>query len=132
MSDLKTYEVLTESFEAGTLEASGFSHVDHIGVACQLLQKHDFLDAAARYGRALRTLAAGAGVPEKFNTTITLSFLGILSERMADTPHDSFGEFLQKNPDLLSRALMSRWYSDARITSPDARTRFLLPDRFQA
>jgi len=132
MSGLKNYAVLADRFEAGTLDAACFSHVDHIGVACHFLQRYDFLDAAMRYGRSLQMLAAGAGVPEKFNTTVTLTFLGILSERMAETRHDSFGEFLRKNPDLMSRALLGTWYSDERIASPGARTGFLLPDRYHA
>ena len=130
MPELRDYAELAAHFEAGRLDAKGFSHVDHIGVACQMLQQYEFLDAAWRYGNALRGLAARAGVPEKFNTTITLAFLGILSERMAETPHETFGEFLAKNPDLSSRALMATWYSDARLGSESARHRFLLPDRY--
>lgn len=131
MPELRDYAQLSDRFEAGQLDAKGFSHVDHIGVACRMLQKYEFLEAACRYGNALRGLASRAGVPEKYNTTITLAFLGILSERMAETPHETFGEFLSKNPDLSSRALMATWYSDARLGSQGARQRFLLPDRYQ-
>ena len=129
MAGLKDYPALADQFEAGTLPADGFSHVDHIGVACHLLQKHDFLDAAARYGRALKTLAANAGVPGKYNTTVTLSCLGILSERMAETPHDCFDQFLEKNPDLMARSLLANWYTKDRLQSERAQKGFLLPDR---
>jgi len=132
MSETRNYPDLTDSFEAGTLTPEGFTHVDHIGVACQMLQRYDFLDAAQRYGCALRNLAARAGAPDKFNVTITLAFLGLLSERMAETAHRTFAEFLEKNPDLTSKTLMATWYSDRRIASSAARQRFLMPDRFQA
>jgi hypothetical protein len=131
MPELSDYAELSDRFQAGRLEAKGFGHVDHIGVACHMLQSYEFLDAACRYGKALRGLAARAGVPEKFNTTITLAFLGILSERMAETPHETFDEFLAKNPALGSRALMGTWYSHARLASPGARKGFLLPDRYR-
>ena len=131
MPELRDYAELSDRFEAERLDPKGFSHLDHIGVACQMLQTYEFLDAACRYGKALRCLAARAGVPEKFNTTITLAFLGILSERMAETAHVTFDEFLTKNPDLSSRDLMGTWYSDARLASKGAREGFLLPDRYR-
>lgn len=131
MPELRDYAELSDRFEAGHLDPKDFSHVDHIGVACRMLQQDAFLDAASRYGKALRGLVARAGVPEKFNTTITLAFLGILSERMAETPHETFEEFLAKNPDLSSRELMGTWYSDARLASKGAREGFLLPDRYR-
>ncbi|MBN9672817.1 hypothetical protein [Roseibium aggregatum] len=128
---LEGYTGMAERFEARTLDAREFSHVDHIGVACHMLRKYPFLDAAQKYGAALQAIATEAGVPEKFNTTLTLAFLGVLAERMADTPHESFDDFLEKNPDLRSRALMKTWYSDDRIASEQARGSFLMPDRFR-
>ncbi|POF34030.1 hypothetical protein [Roseibium marinum] len=127
----KDYSALAERFETHALQAEGFTHVDHIGVACQMLQKYDFLDAAARYGASLKTLAARAGAPGKFNTTLTLAFLSILRERMADTPHASFCEFLEKNPELVSRTLLSGWHSDERLGCQRARDAFVMPDRFR-
>jgi len=129
---LETYAAMTDRFEGGTLDAEGFTHVDHIGVACSMLRKYGFLNAASRYGTALQAVAGKAGVPEKFNTTLTLAFLSILAERMADTPHESFEEFMEKNPDLVSRSLLAGWYSDERLGSAQARQTFLMPDRFQA
>ncbi|MEM9635999.1 MAG: hypothetical protein AAGA50_32100 [Pseudomonadota bacterium] len=127
----RNYNVLTEQFETQSLDATTFTHVDHIGVACKMLQKYDFLEAAARYGSALRAIATKAGAPEKFNTTLTLAFLGLLSERMADTPHKTFAEFMDKNPDLVSRSLMETWYSKDRVGSGRAKEIFLMPDRFR-
>jgi len=127
---LQDYSALASQFEAESLDAASFSHVDHIGVACQMLQRYDFLDAAVRYCRALRNIAAKAGAPDKFNMTVTLAFLSLLSERMAVTPHSSFAEFLDKNEDLSSRSLLGSWYSADRLDSAKARETFLMPDRF--
>ncbi|WP_299476537.1 hypothetical protein [uncultured Roseibium sp.] len=128
----RNYVDLTDLFEARDLDARSFTHRDHIGVACQMLQRYDFLDAAARYGSALKDIAANAGAAGKFNTTVTLAFLGILAERMEVTAHENFDEFLVRNPDLFSRSLMDTWYSSERVSSATARQVFLLPDRFKA
>ena len=129
--EFRDYVKLTDQFETQSLDATTFTHVDHIGVACQMLQKYDFLEAAVRYGTALRGIATRAGAPDKFNTTLTLAFLGVLSERMEETPHASFPEFMEKNRDLVSRSLMETWYSDERVGSRRAREIFLMPDRFK-
>ncbi len=128
----ETYRDMADRFEAESLDARGFTHVDHIGVACQMLQRYEFLEAAHRFSASLRAIAAKAGAAEKFNATITLAFLSLLSERMANTPHASFGEFLEKNPDLTSRSLMETWYSPERLGSKKARETFLMPDRFSS
>ncbi|MET1413146.1 hypothetical protein ABVF61_12805 [Roseibium sp. HPY-6] len=128
----RNYIDLTDQFEARVLDAQSFTHRDHIGVACQMLQRYDFLDAAARYGSALKDIAAKAGATGKFNTTVTLAFLGILAERMEVTAHENFDEFLVRNPDLFSRSLMDTWYSGERVSSAAARHVFLMPDRFKA
>ncbi|WFE89719.1 hypothetical protein K1718_26795 [Roseibium porphyridii] len=128
----RDYRLLADCFEAETLDARGFSHVDHIGVACQILQRYDFLDAARTYCRALQGIAGKAGAPDKFNLTVTLAFLSLLSERMASTTHETFGEFMEKNTDLMSRSVMGNWYSPDRLNSRSARTVFLMPDRFNA
>ncbi|WP_422384745.1 hypothetical protein [Roseibium album] len=125
------YGDLTDLFEARILDARSFTHRDHIGVACQMLQRYDFLEAAARYGSALKEIATKAGASGKFNTTVTLVFLGLLAERMEVTPHANFDEFLERNPDLFSRSLMDAWYSKERVSSENARQMFLLPDRFE-
>ncbi|MCV0429505.1 MAG: hypothetical protein K5905_29025 [Roseibium sp.] len=129
--ELRDYIELTDRFEAQSVDAGTFTHVDHIGVACRMLKKYDFLEAAARYGTALRAIATKAGAPDKFNTTLTLAFLGVLSERMAETPHETFAEFLEKNQVLVSRSLISTWYSSDRVGSQLARRAFLMPDRFR-
>ncbi|WP_428670009.1 hypothetical protein [Roseibium sp.] len=132
MTLTEKYGEMTERFEARSLDARGFSHVDHIGVACQMLQRYEFLEAAFRFGSALRAIAAKAGAADKFNATVTLAFLSLLSERMAAMPHESFDEFLEKNPDLTSRSLMETWYSPDRLGSDRARKSFLMPDKFSS
>lgn len=130
-AELRNYGDLTDRFEARVLDAGSFTHRDHIGVACQMLQRYDFLEAAARYGSALKEIAEKAGATGKFNTTLTLAFLGLLAERMEVTAHENFDEFLEHNPDLFSRSLMNAWYSSERVSSARARQIFLLPDRFR-
>ncbi|MEM9385644.1 MAG: hypothetical protein AAGA68_11330 [Pseudomonadota bacterium] len=120
---------LCARFEAGTLAPDEFSHEDHVRVAFDLLQRHEFLEATARFGRGARALAARSGVPERFNATITLAFLALIRECMVQEVPASAEALLQQYPQLTHRGLLSRWYSSARLASPLARQAFVLPDR---
>lgn len=125
---LKTYTSLIESFEACEIDASTFSHLDHVGVAYEMLDNYDFLMAAMKYSDCINTIATRAGAATKFNTTITLAFLSVIAERMASAQYEDFDAFIDANPDLLEGDLLARWYSQERLSSDLSRTTFLMPD----
>jgi len=124
----KNYEKLTRAFETCDIDSSAFGHIDHIGVAYEMLRRHDFLNASVKYSECINTIATRAGASQKFNTTITLAFLSLIAERMETTPHDTFDVFIEKNQDLLSKNILEKRYSSERLRSELARTVFLMPD----
>ena len=115
---------LDHSIDAGT-----FHHAAHVRVAFDLLQSHDFIEAAALYARGLKVIAAQAGAPEKFNLTITYAFISLIAERCAHGSAAGFNQFVTKNPDLMSKSALSGWYGDDRLNSDLARRVFLMPER---
>ena len=123
------YSGLTKAFEAHTLDPDVFGHLEHVQVAYEMLQRYDFLEVSERYSRAINSIATRAGAPEKFNLTITLAFLSLIAERVHDTEHSDFEEFLALNEDLKSGSVLNRWYSREVLASDFARTHFALPDR---
>ena len=124
----RNYVKFARLFEACDIDASDFSHRDHLGVAFEFLRTYDFLNAAAKYSQCIKTIAIRAGATTKFNTTITIAFLSIVAERMESESHKGFDEFLEHNPDLMSRDLLAKWYSPERLGSDHARSQFLMPD----
>ena len=78
----KSYVDLVASFERGDIDASTFGHVDHLGVAYEMLLRHEFLQASTKYAACINAIATRAGAAGKFNTTITLAFLSLIAERM--------------------------------------------------
>jgi hypothetical protein len=66
-----TYPELIKAFEAETLDSTAFRHVDHIGVAFEMLRKYDFVEATYRYSVAIRSIATKAGA-EKNSTLRSL------------------------------------------------------------
>jgi hypothetical protein len=117
-----------ECFLRGEIAAADLPHREHLRLAFQILQRHDYLESAQRYSDALRVIAARAGHPQAFSLTITLAFLALIAERMAGHDDEDFAGFAARNPELLDKGLLGRWYGPERLTSPLARDTFLLPD----
>lgn len=120
---------LLRRFEAHDVEAATFDHEQHVRVAFEMLARYGFLEASTRYIAAIQAIATEAGVPEKFNMTITLAFLALIAERASRSVDCDFDEFIAWNPDLLSRTVLDRWYSAERLQSDLARRQFLLPGK---
>ncbi|PWE16426.1 hypothetical protein DDZ18_13485 [Marinicauda salina] len=118
---------LLAAFEEGRLDPAGFSHADHVRVAFELLKQESFLGAARRYEAGLRALTVRAGVPEKFNLTITLAFLALIAEHLAEDPGIDWATFVAAHPALFDRALLKRWYASERLGDPRARDHLLMP-----
>ncbi|WP_109313618.1 MULTISPECIES: hypothetical protein [Ruegeria] len=119
---------ITSAFEAHAIDNTTFGHAEHVQVAYDLLRKYDFIDAAAIYAKGIRTLAAKAGAPDKFNLTITYAFMSLIAERLASSQSSTFEAFIAENPDLMAKTALSQWYPQERLNSALARRIFLLPD----
>ena len=119
---------LTSSFEAGRLDPSAFTHRDHVAVAYEMLNTHEFLEACSKYAATIRALAEKAGAPMKFNATITVAFLSLIAERMAAGQYSTYEAFIADNADLNSKRVLEAWYSPQRLHCDTARRVFLLPD----
>ena len=121
---------LTRRFRALDISDGGFSHRDQEEVAFDLLRVHDFAQANAIFAGTIKTMTERLGIPEKFNTTITLAFLGLIAERASAATYVTFDAFLAENSDLMDRNILGSWYSEERLCSDTARRTFVLPDRF--
>jgi hypothetical protein len=120
--------VRLEDFLDGKVAAAALPHREHVRMAFEILRRHDFLESAQRYCAALRLISERAGHPQAFSLTITLAFLALIAERMADEPDGDFASFGTRNPDLLDKGVLARWYAPERLASPRARATFLLPE----
>jgi len=124
MTDYK--EMLTR-FQRCEIDPAGFHHADHVGVAYEALSRHGFFTALQIYADGLMALVEKAGVPEKFNATVTFAYMSAIAERMRSAPAKTAADFIAANPVLLSGEVLSR-YSPERLQSDLARQVALLPD----
>lgn len=110
MSERTDYAVMATELAEGRLQPQGFSHRAHLGVAYEILSRHEVFEGMAVYARGLRRLTEAAGVPEKFNATVTLAFLSLTAERMAQRDYPDTDAFLDGNADLLQPGVLGRYF----------------------
>ncbi len=124
-------EAFLAAFLDCTLPAASFDHCAHLRIAWLMLRRCQLDDAIGRTCRGIARLAAHFGAADKFHHTVTEAFVRLIHARLDRSGTASWAGFLQDNPDFSvdARGLLSRYYSPERLALPDARFRFLDPDR---
>jgi len=99
-----THDELIAGFEAGTIAPGAFGHREHLRLAWLYLQRHGRPDAERRLLAGLRTFAAAAGKPGKFDAALTLAWVARVDTAAAALPpNHSFDDLLLHHPELLDR-----------------------------
>ena len=111
----------------GTLDPARFDHRDHLGVGFEILKRHEFFEAAHLLADALRALAIRAGVPDKFNATVTLAYLSLIAERLHDADYPDATAFIRANPTILDGNVLTPWFTRERLNAAASREIPLLP-----
>jgi hypothetical protein len=124
-----TDDELVSSFTNGQIDAASFDHRAHLRTAYCLLARNPFLEACVAMRDGLQRLAEKVGKPGLYHETITVAFMSLVSERMGLAPGAGWELLLSRNPDLLDRKVLERFYLPATLASPVARARFVLADR---
>lgn len=124
---IRDYEEYTDNFLSQEIDVDDFSHLDHVCVAREILLRFDFLMAVQIFSESLHSMATNAGDGDKFNLTITLAFMSIISERMQSG--EDLESFVKTNQDLLQADFVEEYYSTERLNSLKAKCMFLMPDK---
>ena len=115
------------ALETGALDLANFPHAEHVRLGYEMLSRHGFGEAVARFSRGLKLLAAKAGKPQVYHETITVAFLALINERRARGATQSWGEFEAGNPDLFDKRCLEKWYGAEQLATELARQTFCLP-----
>ena len=119
-------------FERGEYTPAEFTHERHVEVAWRYVREFPLWRALDRCSRAIQRFAARHGKHGLYHETITWAYLMLISERVARAEGDEdFASFAAANQDIMTRGkhVLRQYYSDDRLWSESARTRFVWPDR---
>jgi hypothetical protein len=129
-----TDDELVQAFEAATLPANQFPHAAHVRVAWWYLTHYPLGEALTRFTAALKHFAVHHGATGLYHETITVAYVLLIAERLAESPGLRWEHFAETHQDLLARSpsVLARYYSDQTLRSDRARRAFVMPDRFVA
>jgi hypothetical protein len=120
-----------EEFESGRLTPAEFNHRAHVRLAYVYLAEHDTGTAIDLMRGALQGFLRQHGIPEtKYHETLTQAWILAVDHFMVRSPgSDSSDSFIYCNPLLLDSRIMLTHYSAEQLFGPEARARFVEPDR---
>ncbi len=123
-----TDEELIAGFEAASLPA--FPHADHVRLTILYLTRHGRDETQKKLFEGLRRFAAAKGVPEKFHVTMTIAWLELVDDARRLNPNaPDASALVTACPELLNRDALLRFYTPERLSSDEARQRWVPPDR---
>lgn len=120
---------LLRAFETATISAADFHHREHVRAAWAMISRWGADPGGERFIAAIRRLAAAHGANQLYHETVTRAWLRLVEA--ADRAHPgcrASEELLAAAPELADKTLLGRHYSAERLSSEEARARFVEPD----
>jgi hypothetical protein len=119
------------AMETGSYPPEKFRHADHIRLAWIYIRTYAPQMVAPRISYTIRHFAARIGKEQKYHETITTAWLRLVEVAHRATPEvTAFDDFLLKHAWLLDRDRLSVFYSSKCLSSEQARTHMVPPDRY--
>ncbi|MFD7157564.1 hypothetical protein ACFV9C_23400 [Kribbella sp. NPDC059898] len=108
--------------------AERFGHREHVRLTWFAVRRYGTTDAVDLIGEGIQRTARYAGVPQKYNATVSRAWVELTAYHMGEVPGESFDELVGRNPGLLDKRLLTHFYHSRTLASPDARTGWVEPD----
>jgi hypothetical protein len=110
-------------------EIDAFPHRDHVRLAWLSLRAEGWTGASRLVREGLRRFATHHGAARKYHETLTIAWLAVVADAIAESPDESdFDRFVAAHPDLLERDRLARHYSPNVLASEAARETWVAPD----
>ncbi|WP_254513676.1 hypothetical protein [Anatilimnocola floriformis] len=124
---------LLRRFETQAIARSQWTHRLHVRMAYLYLRQHSFDEALAKIRSGIQRLNVANQVPEEpqagYNETLTVAWARIIHTTIVEQgPEQTSDEFVDRQPQLLSRTLLRLFYSRAIWNEQDCKTKFVEPD----
>ena len=117
------------TFEECTISPAAFHHADHVRLAWIYAGRYDAKGAEEKLLAGIRRFAAKAGVPEKFQYTMTVAWSRLVAaSRKNSKVENTFGEWIASHPEFLDRRRLEKHYSEDKLRGEPARTTWVPPD----
>ena len=119
-------------FETFQLKPGLFSHEAHLRLAYIHIQKYGAKQAEENMCRQIKGFAESLGIYDKFNKTVTIAAIRIMSHFMQKAKSKDFTGLTEEFPQILSdfKGILRQHYSYNVFGDLDAKSDYKAPDLF--
>jgi hypothetical protein len=122
-----TATVATATAVAAT--ADRFAHREHVHLTWLAVRRYGTAAAIDLIGNGIQSVTRYAGAPQKYNATVSRAWVELVGHHVAHSDAADFDTFVARNPALLDKRLLVRFYRPATLASARARAGWVGPDR---
>jgi hypothetical protein len=108
--------------------AEHFGHRQHIQLTWLAVRRYGTTAAVRLVSAGIQSTARYAGVPQKYNATVSRAWVELVGHHTAEQDTDDFAAFADHHAALLDKRLLTRFYRPATLASTQARTGWVEPD----
>ena len=119
------FQALMDQVTAG---AERFGHRQHIHLTWLAVRRYGTAGAVGLVSDGIQRTARYAGVPQKYNATVSRAWVELVGHHAAHHGAATFDAFAERHPVLLDKRLLTGFYRPATLASPRARAAWVEPD----
>jgi hypothetical protein len=108
--------------------AEHFGHRQHIQLSWLAVRRYGTTAAVGLVSAGIQSTARYAGMPQKYNATVSRAWAELVAHHTAMHDTDDFAAFADHHAALLDKRLLTRFYRPATLASTQARTGWVEPD----
>ena len=109
-------------------DAERFGHREHVRLTWLAVRRYGTDAAIDIVSAGIRTLATAAGRPQKYNATVSRAWVELVAHHVAELHEADFDTYLDHNPALLDKRLLTRFYTSRTLAAAPARSGWVEPD----
>ncbi|WP_019925252.1 hypothetical protein [Nocardia sp. BMG111209] len=108
--------------------ADRFGHREHLHLTYLAVRHYGTAHAVELVSDSIRRTARYRGAPQKYHATVSRAWVELVGHHVIDSGTTDFDTFLDDNPALLDKRLLTRFYRTATLAGPAARAGWIEPD----
>ncbi|MGW7381468.1 hypothetical protein [Streptomyces sp. NPDC054794] len=108
--------------------AERFGHRQHVHLTWLAVRHYGTGAAVNLISDGIQRTARYAGVPQKYNTTVSRAWVELVGHHAGESDTADFDAFVHQHPSLLDKKLLTRFYRPATLAGTLARTDWVEPD----
>jgi hypothetical protein len=118
-----------EELVAEVMATTGrFGHREHVHLTWLAVRQCGVPEAVSLVSEGIQRTVRYAGVPQKYHATVSRAWVELIGHHAIQASEADFTAFATRNPALLDKRLLTRFYHPATLASPQAKTGWVEPD----